>query len=184
MVVGFPIFIYSLADPITNEIKYIGRTYNAKSRYLQHIKEAKLSINNSSDKVNWISNLLHKGMKPVMELVDIVDDKDWEFWEKYWISQFRTWGFNLTNTHPGGLFGIISEKCRENLKKSVNRGQKKGFRHNEETKRIIKQNRAKQVITEEHKRRISESMKGKKWSKERKIKFSQVRKGIKLKKQK
>lgn len=24
------------------------------------------------------------------------------FWEQYWISQFKTWGFNLTNTSPGG----------------------------------------------------------------------------------
>ena len=35
------------------------------------------------------------------------------------------------------------------------RGQKKGFKHSEETKRIIKEKRALQVITTEHKLNIS-----------------------------
>ena len=35
-------------------------------------------------------------------LLDVVDDTDWKFWEIYWISQFKTWGFSLYNSNNGG----------------------------------------------------------------------------------
>ena len=37
-----------------------------------------------------------------MEVLDIVDTDKWVFWERYWISQFKTWGFDLTNANDGG----------------------------------------------------------------------------------
>jgi hypothetical protein len=39
-----------------------------------------------------------------LEIIDICDDdkKTWKFWETYWISQFKTWGFNLLNKNNGG----------------------------------------------------------------------------------
>lgn len=45
------------------------------------------------------------GVKPKIEIVEILnedDSKNWKFWEKYWISQFRQWGFKLTNLTNGG----------------------------------------------------------------------------------
>ena len=37
-----------------------------------------------------------------MEIIDEVPEEEWEFWEQYWISQFKCWGFNLTNLTLGG----------------------------------------------------------------------------------
>lgn len=35
-----------------------------------------------------------------IELIEEVED--WRFWEAYWIQQFKTWGFKLTNKNNGG----------------------------------------------------------------------------------
>lgn len=42
------------------------------------------------------------GLKPIIEIIDEVPVSEWEFWEIYWISQFKTWGFDLTNGTEGG----------------------------------------------------------------------------------
>lgn len=38
----------------------------------------------------------------MMEVLDEVPYDDWEKWEYYWISQFKAWGFRLTNLSNGG----------------------------------------------------------------------------------
>lgn len=48
-----------------------------------------------------------------MEVVDIVFDSEWEFWETYWIHQFKTWNFDLKNGDDGGK-GISSEFMKAN----------------------------------------------------------------------
>jgi hypothetical protein len=33
----------------------------------------------------------------------VIDEvEDWKYWESYWISQFKTWGFTLENKNNGG----------------------------------------------------------------------------------
>lgn len=34
--------------------------------------------------------------------IDYVEDKEWIFWEKYYISLFKSWGFTLENKNNGG----------------------------------------------------------------------------------
>jgi hypothetical protein len=34
--------------------------------------------------------------------IDCVEDKEWIFWEKYYISLFKSWGFILENKNDGG----------------------------------------------------------------------------------
>lgn len=94
------VIIYTLTDPFTNNIRYIGKTVRSLNQRLsEHIK---YSINKSTYKDCWIYNLDCKGIKPVIEELDIVDEKDWQFWEQYWISQVRNWNFSLTNSTNGG----------------------------------------------------------------------------------
>lgn len=37
------IYIYTLLDPITYEVRYVGQTKNYKTRYTSHIRESKLN---------------------------------------------------------------------------------------------------------------------------------------------
>jgi len=103
------VFIYTLSDPISKEIRYVGKTnYALKDRLAKH-----LCTKERNHRGNWIKSLLNKNLKPVIDLLEIVADKDWQFIEQYWIAQFKAWGFNLVNLTKGGESGIISPQCRK-----------------------------------------------------------------------
>lgn len=93
------IYIYTLTDPITKDIKYVGKTKNLNYRFKKHINESKKK---RTYKEKWIDSLIIIGLLPIMDILDIVNEADWCFYEMYWISQIKTWGFNLTNGTSGG----------------------------------------------------------------------------------
>lgn len=93
--------IYTLADPITNQIRYIGKTKRTMhSRLTQHVQES-IRKDMITYKNNWIWGLIQKGLLPIIEELDTTSD-DWQSLEKYWIAQIKTWGFKLTNMTDGG----------------------------------------------------------------------------------
>ena len=83
------IYIYTLSDPNNGEIKYVGKTNNVKRRYRDHIRESKIG---KTYKCNWIKNLSDK---PVIEIIDECSIINADFFEKYYISLFKNWGFKL-----------------------------------------------------------------------------------------
>lgn len=93
------VYIYTLEHPITNEIRYIGKTKNPKERFHNHCNRLH---NEHTHKRNWINSLRFIGLKPKMNILDEVNESEWKHWEKYWIEQFRQWGFNLVNHTSGG----------------------------------------------------------------------------------
>ena len=91
-------YIYTLEHPITNEIRYIGKTNNPKRRLHHHwVVGHKLKTKLSS----WLKSLKKLKLKPIMTIIDETDS-DWEQLEMYWIAQFKAWGFKLTNHTDGG----------------------------------------------------------------------------------
>lgn len=98
------IYIYSLQDPITQEIRYVGKTKNPKMRFHNHMNTRH---NEHTHKRNWINSLKELHLRPCMLILDEVSEDDWKFWEKYWIQQCIVWGFNLVN-HTSGGEGSIS----------------------------------------------------------------------------
>jgi hypothetical protein len=93
-------YIYILTDPITNDVRYVGKSINPEVRVRKHISEAKTGKSNNH-RINWIKSLLNKNLRPNIEIIDETND-DWVLLEEYWISQFTTWGFNLVNGTDGG----------------------------------------------------------------------------------
>jgi len=91
--------IYILIDPETNQVRYVGKANNIFQRYKAHLNRAR---KHQIHKLNWINYLKTKGLKPIIEIIDIVPIDNWVFWETYWISQFKTWGFDLINYTNGG----------------------------------------------------------------------------------
>lgn len=148
------VYIYVLVDPINNDIKYCGKTINPKERYIGHLKEKKTQ----KEKRDWICELKTKKLKPVLEILDEVDDENWDFWEKYWICQLKSWGFNLFNKTNGGEISVV------------------GFKHTEETKRKITKSQTGRKLTEEWKQNISNGRRGLKFSKEHIKKLSESHK--------
>lgn len=95
------VLIYTLSNPITNEVRYIGKTiqHYLNSRLSTHISRNKNKLNHTEA---WIKSLLKKNLKPNIEILDIVDVNNWENEEKFYISYFKYLGFNLTNNSEGG----------------------------------------------------------------------------------
>lgn len=79
--------IYALKDPISNIIKYIGRSVNPKNRFKQHIfsarKDGKKDIKSA-----WIRSILDIGLIPIIEIIDecLVDEAITR--EMYWIKYY------------------------------------------------------------------------------------------------
>lgn len=96
------IYIYTLSDPTTNMVRYVGKTNNIKKRLILHMSTIEKY---KSHKNSWLKFLKAKSLKPIIEIIDVVNEENWGFWEQYWISQFKTWGFNLTNSTDGGDSG-------------------------------------------------------------------------------
>ena len=79
--------IYSLANPETGNIFYIGATFNPKAMIIAHTRTF--------------------GFIPVMEVVEVYSRNSYhaegdttptiDETEAYWIRQFTAWGFKLTN---------------------------------------------------------------------------------------
>lgn len=93
-------YIYILVDPLTDEIRYVGKTNNLAKRRTYHFSitvQSKLRCHVS----RWLTKILNQGLRPLMIEIDKVEG-DWEWCEKYWIEQFKIWGCNLTNHSIGG----------------------------------------------------------------------------------
>ncbi len=68
--------IYLLIDPITEEIRYIGRTKNTLSiRLSGHLSKANSRVF-KTHKDNWILNLKNKKLKPIIKLLKISNRLD------------------------------------------------------------------------------------------------------------
>lgn len=89
--------IYTLSDPRTDEVRYVGKTRDPKGRIRNHLGKRE-----HSHKGNWIESLRKLGLKPVVHFIDEVPTEEWSFWEQHWIQTFAGWGFNLTNMNAGG----------------------------------------------------------------------------------
>lgn len=107
--------IYSLLDPVKEEVKYIGLT----SRTLDTRLQEHLTIDCRYYKGNWIISLKKKGIQPIIELLeDNLTINEAIVKEKQYILLFKSFGATLTNLTKGGD-GIS------------------GYKHTEETKKIL-----------------------------------------------
>lgn len=89
--------IYTLSDPRTGDIRYVGKTRDAKARIRNHLNKRE-----HNHKGNWIESLRKLDLEPEVTFIDEVLTEDWSFWEQHWIQVFRGWGFPLTNMTSGG----------------------------------------------------------------------------------
>lgn len=94
------VYIYSLKDPRTNEVRYIGKANNPTLRLFSHLSGRSSKANQA-----WFSELASCGLAPVMEIVEETDESGWVEAEKKWIASGRELGWNLTNISDGGTGG-------------------------------------------------------------------------------
>lgn len=94
--------IYTLKNPRTNEVRYVGWTKRGGNRRLNtHIQEAVGKIA-TTHKARWILSLLSVGIRPVMDVIESGTGEGWREAEQRWIALFRAQGVRLTNATDGG----------------------------------------------------------------------------------
>ena len=94
-------YIYILQDPDTLSVRYVGKTTNFKKRLYQHTNKKVQEYSRKRHLSNWLLKLIKNNKKPIMTIIDETEN-DWRNLEIYWISQFKSWGFNLVNLTIGG----------------------------------------------------------------------------------
>jgi hypothetical protein len=117
-------YIYTLEHK--SIVFYIGKTIDLKTRLRKHISESKLK---RTYKENFINKIILNNGTIDINIIDIVELGSEDYWEIYWIEQFKQWGFKLCNGTIGGEGG-------DNWS---------GRKHSEETKEKIRINRRKQI---------------------------------------
>jgi group I intron endonuclease len=129
--------IYKLIDPLTNETRYIGLTFNdLKQRLRSHCSE-----NSKSHKSNWIKKLKSEGLKPIIESIeDNISSYD-ECCEReiFYIEKFKLDGHRLTNSATGGN---KNKKMSDETRKKMSESQIERYKNyklilSEETKKEL-----------------------------------------------
>lgn len=135
--------IYSLCCPDTNVVRYVGYTYKKLHRRLsEHCNPSKLTPN--THKNNWIKSLLNCGKRPVIKLVEdnignltLALDK-----EIFFISIYKSNGFNLTNSTDGGEGHLNRVPSKQTIDKRLMTKIKNGtLKHSKETIEKIRQSK-------------------------------------------
>lgn len=99
---------YTLSDPDTLEVRYVGVTTNKiEVRFAQH-KSLAVKSRDQTHKTKWFKSILDEGKLPIISVIQTYtcEDDSWESIEKELISKYT----NLTNHHCGGKGVIIGER--------------------------------------------------------------------------
>jgi hypothetical protein len=108
---------------------------------------------------------IDKGIDIELIIIDEIN-KNWRYWEKYWIEQFKSWGFNLENkNNGGGGLDFWSDIQRNNHKSLYTPEMIKKIITPERNKKIsktLKKRDHSKYYTKEVKEKISKALKGKK----------------------
>ena len=90
-------YIYTLE--YNKVIFYVGKSSNPEYRFKRHKNEAKYK---RTHKEKFINKILMNKDDITMSILDVVEHRAGNFWEKYWISQLKQWGIYLRNGTKGG----------------------------------------------------------------------------------
>ena len=161
--------IYWLADPKTDELRYVGWTCKSlKQRLYSHLY---VKDKEKSRKSNWIRLLKRNGSKPTINLLQEVPLKDFAKAEMYWIDYFRKQGCNLTNATDGGE-GTVGFSLKDFVEERRFLGYYDTDKWKNEAERL-RSLRRNVPNTDEAKRKISEKLKGRIFTEEHKAKQSE-----------
>ena len=137
--------IYKLIDPVSNDIRYIGLTFNTLEQRLgSHLRES-----SKSHKCNWIKKLKSQGLKPIIESVEdnISSYDECCLKEIFYIDYYRSIGCDLTNSASGGN---KNKKMSDETRKKMSESQKERYK----TFKLVLTEETKKVLSEKAKERF------------------------------
>lgn len=191
--------IYTLSDPRTGEVRYVGRTFRGRQRLVEHLSKAKRGGRTYRD--CWIKSLLVLGLRPSMTVLQEGFGEGWQDAERDWIAKYRESGrlVNLTDggegfpgyvpsaelrqlwsrqrkgvKYPPGRFsGMLGRHHTPEVCEKI-RESSFGRRHTQETKSKISSKHMGKTISEEQRRRLRELRLGTSLTEEHKRKIAEA----------
>lgn len=90
--------IYTLDDPLTGEVRYVGHTYKPHQRLKGHLRSDLLTENCTVEKARWVGSLKEQALSPIMAIREYVaPGANVLEREKRWIYHYLHLGASLTN---------------------------------------------------------------------------------------
>ena len=94
-------YIYTLTDPISNIVRYVGKSNNPKDRLRRHLSESNL-VESWTNKNKWLLHLKNNNQLPILNIIDEGNDDNIDNLEIKWISYYRSLDIDLSNMTDGG----------------------------------------------------------------------------------
>lgn len=166
-------FIYSLSDPRTEAVRYVGKANVPKRRLRAHINHAR-SGKGTWHSAAWVRSLLDDDIEPILGVLEEVPFEEWQAAERKWIAKLRAEGCDLVNTAEGGFGGAITEESRAKMSAAAKRRKRRPM--SEETKaRMIasKTGRKRGPMPAEWRAKIGAAQKGRAFSDEYRAKIAE-----------
>src|ERR1035437_1372698 len=115
-------YIYSLIDPRTNLVRYVGQTVvKPEVRYSQHIYQWKRSSGKITHVNSWIKSLVLNGLKPVLEIVENnIPIEQLDSKEISYIQLYKSIGADLCNHSIGGAGTRGYKHSKQSIEKRKN----------------------------------------------------------------
>ena len=150
-------YLYTLADPRTGEVRYVGWTGDPKKRLRAHLTEARdtASWRGRNYKSNWIRSLIRLGIKPSFRVVALLEADEARWAEIKYIASLRMHGARLVNTTDGGE-GMRGYKPSEETRRRLSEAQR-GKHHTPESKAKLSAALCGRVFSQEHRAKLSDS---------------------------
>ena len=90
-----PAHIYTLTDPSTGKVRYVGSSIHPHKRVAAHMNP---SIHDGIKKKEWVKDMKRKGVRPILTIIQTVHDVDYERWHEFVaIRRHVEAGCNLVN---------------------------------------------------------------------------------------
>jgi group I intron endonuclease len=160
--------IYSLNEPNSEIVRYVGFSYNPNKRYEEHLRE-----NHICYKRNWVKSLKNENQLPLLYIIEDGLTKDEALQKEiHYIKLFKSAGARLTNSTIGGEAPMANKKHTEETKAKMSedrKGEKNAFYGKKMSKEL------KEKLSLCHKGKPSWS-KGKRFTEEHKLKLSLAKK--------
>lgn len=114
-----PVFVYSLNDPWTDEVGYIGTSFDLRTRYQCHLRLAEGEGDEHFPRKRWIESLAELKLPPVMKILEKTTQRHRLTRERWWIME----------TCQRGRFNIYFEDWVLAFVVPSNEDAHRGFRH-------------------------------------------------------
>lgn len=158
---------------LINGKKYVGQATNLKTRQNKWKSTSGHYAGKAIDAARKKYGIDNFGF----EILKECDDKELDFWEKYYIKELNTkvpYGYNMTDGGEGMNGCPVSQETRKKLSECH-----KGKHRSEETKRKISEGHKGKKLSEETRKKLSEIRKGRKHTDEQKRKIGEAHRGMK-----